>query len=189
MNIPEHIQHLKSLGENTEQRAAEFIIIPAAGVLTANIINRNAQRGENTDGTKRDGYSTKPMYANKEKFITKVFTPQGKNNSSPTFKNGKQRKSMYLDRGYKQLRDIQGRRTDIKNYEYTGDTLNAFGFGQNDKGVAIGFRNEKAAKIRKALEKKNGRAFYPSQNEIDEYSKEVAEQTKKLQINILTGVE
>lgn len=188
ITIQELLTRVKNLADDTKQRAVEFVVIPAASAMTANIINRNTNRGENTDGSKRDGYSKKPIYAGRDKFITKSFSPSGKTGSG-NLSNGKQRKTQYFPGGYEQLRSVQGRRTDIKNYEYTGDTINAFGFGKNEKGVAIGFRNEKAAEIRKGLEERNGRAFPPSAIEIQEYTKEVVEETKKLQINILTGVE
>lgn len=185
--IQDLIERINGMAAKSMEAAEESIIIPAASAMTANIINRNANRGENSDGSKRDGYSTKPIYANRDKFVRKSsFVPQGKTGRG-NFKNGNERKSMELPGGYKQLREIQGRRTDIKNYDYTGDTLNAFGFGKNNLGIAIGFRNERAAIIRKALEEKNGAAFPPSEQEKQEYIQEVTKNTKELQIQIISG--
>lgn len=185
MNLTDHIESIKKLATQTSEQAAEFIIIPAASGMTANIINRNTQRGENTDGSKRGDYSTKPMYANKKQFVKQGFRPQGKN-SAGDFNNGNKRQSMYLPNGYKQLRDIQGRRTDIKNYDYSGDLFSSFGFAKNDKGVAIGFRTEQASKVRKGLEERFGRAFPPSEPEKNDYIKEVTEKTRELQVQIIT---
>lgn len=187
ITLQEYSNALKNLPQKIEQQAIEAAILPNANVMLASIINRNVNEGLNTDGTKRGGYSTKPMYASKSQFITKSFTPQGKGGKRIK-DNGQPYKTMFLPRGYEQLRQIQGREIAFKNYEYTGDTMLAFGLAPAENAVNIGFRTQKASIIRKSLEKRFGVAFKPSQREIDEYKKGVTEDLGQLQKNILLGV-
>lgn len=178
----QYISNLNELPDRMMHQVALDIIIPAGLAMVGNILNRNIREGKNTDGTPRTGYSTRPMYASRKQFIKGgAFKPIGKN-------GGKPRKTMYLPEGYKQLRDIQGRDTSKKNYEYRGDTLNAFGLEQVEDGAVIGFRTEKAAIIRKSLENRFGTAFSPSSEEIQAYMEEVIKATEKLQVKILFNI-
>lgn len=181
MTPQEHIAQLKELPSKVERLAIERIIVPAGNRMLASIINRNANEGKNTDGSKRTGYSTKPAYVGRNKFVVKsAFKPVGK--------TGKKTKTMYVGGGYFQLRQIQGRRTDIKNYEYSGDTIKAFQLKTELNGAVIGFVTQKASDIRKGNDKRNGEAWKPSMKEIEDYKKEVTEQSKELNRNILFNV-
>lgn len=182
MELGQYIDVLNALPEQVALQAAEAVIVPAAGVMVAAIINRNVNEGLNTDGSKRKPYSTRPMYAGASKFVRKSsFAGEGKN-------GGKPRKTKYLANGYKQLREIQGLRTDVKNYEYTGDTLLAFGLEARQNEVVIGFRNQRAATIRRALEKREGVAFAPSASEVQAYSEEVVPRVRDLQSKIILSI-
>lgn len=184
MNIQEYNKVLKNMPGKVQQRVMEGVIIPAANVMLASIINRNVRDGKNTDGSKRPGYSTRPGYYSPKQFVKKsAFKPQGKNGSK------KGAKTMYLPAGYKQLREIQGRKTEVVNAEYTGDTMLAFTLGkENETTAVIGFNREKASRVRKSLEKRYGSMFKPSQQEVANYKKEVTEQSKQLQRNIIFNV-
>lgn len=187
--MQEHIDMIRNMGEKVGQLSVESVVVPAANKMVATIINRNVNEGRNTDGSKRTPYSTTPMYATPQQFIQKgAVKPRGKNGNT-TKKNGQPNKSMYLPEGYKQLRSIQGRRVDVKNYEYTGDLMNDFNLEAqpNQNRVLIGFRSEAQSRKRKSLEAKNGRAFPPSTTEINEYKDEVIEQTKELNIKLITN--
>lgn len=188
MNLQEHINNIKRVVETKTQAAIGSVIIPAGSEMVGNIINRNANRGENTDGSKRSGYSTKPIYAGKKQFIKAGFSPKGKGGEK-MFENGKMHETMYLPKGYQQLRQIQGRRTDIKNYDYSGDTLLAFGLEATNDGANIGFRTKKASDIRRGLEQRNGAAFPPSEGEKEQYKKQVVERLTELQVKALSGIE
>lgn len=185
--IEEHIETIRNMQQKVGQLAVEDVVVPAANKMVASIIQRNANEGRNTDGSKRQGYSNTPMYASQQQFVAKgSFSAQGKTGNK-TKKNGQPNQSMYLPGGYEQLREIQGRRTDIKNYEYTGDLLNDFNLESqpNQNKVLIGFRSEAQSKKRLALETKFGKAFPPSQAEVQEYKDEVVEGTKELNIKLM----
>lgn len=188
MNLQEHINNIRRIVETKTQAAIGSVIIPAGTEMVGNIINRNANRGENTDGSKRSGYSKKPIYAGKKQFVKSGFSPKGKFGDA-NFDNGKPHETMFLPGGYEQLRQIQGRRTDIKNYDYSGDTLLAFGLEATNDGANIGFRTKKSSEIRQGLESRNGAAFPPSEGEKEQYKKQVVERLTELQVNALKGIE
>lgn len=187
MTLEEYIPFINALPAKIENAAIEAVIVPSANVMLGSIINRNVNEGLNTDGSKRGGYSTKPMYASRSQFITKSFSPQGKGGKKVK-DNGQPYKTEYLPQGYQQLRQKQGREIAFKNYEYTGDMFLAFGLAPAENEVQIGFRTEKASIKRKSLEKRFGITFKPSQGEIDRYKTEVTEHLGKLQNDIILGV-
>lgn len=204
MDLQEYADVLNTLPERVEAAALDAIIIPAASRMTANIINRNANKGLNTDGSKRTAYSQRPFFASEEQFIKKsAFKPESKEggqvklfdirtkkarNANVT-KDFRESRTMYLEKGYFQLREIQGRRTDIVNYEYSGDLLKAFQFAKAGEGlVVIGFIDELSKKKREGLEKKRGVAFAPTVDEIREYNEEVQEGFATLNETIISKV-
>jgi hypothetical protein len=184
----------------------EGIAVTAAGELLANIKNRIALDGKNSNGQLIGNYSTKPMYATPEQFDrTSSFKPKGKpvtgrkNLKSTTFNvsNRKKKpvlvnpefrevKSMYLESGYKELRDIQGKPTDKVNLIYRGDLVpNQYQLQSVEKAVLLGFISERSSLIRKGLERKFGaNIFQATHEEMAEYNKnfsaDVAELTKKV---------
>lgn len=89
-------------------------------------------------------------------------------------------KSMYIDDGYKGLRDIQGRRTDVMNLSYSGATLLAYQMTFSGNDILLGMTNTEAAKIRQGQEKKRGKIFYATKNEIEDYNKNVREESEQL---------
>lgn len=105
----------------------EVGVVQAMTELEAEWKDRVFGRGENADGQPIGQYSTKPAYYTRAAFIrTAAFKPQGKNGGGRTFVNGKDRKSMYLPGGYSELRDIQGRTTEVVNLKYGGSLERAF---------------------------------------------------------------
>ncbi len=189
MDLKEYQARLERLTIAAQNKAAESIIVPAAGFLLASIKNRIMIEGKNSAGASIGVYSTKEMYATPEQFIKKqkgIFQPQGKTGKGP-FKNGNIRRSMFLPQGYKQLRAIQGRPVDVMNYNYTGDTMLAYEMEPKADRVLLGLTNERAKRIRQGLEAKRGKAFYATADEMAEYDKEVREQSALMTTKILSG--
>ena len=82
-------------------------------------------------------YGTQAMYASAKQFAKPAaFVPGGKTAkkqvnktntrpvSSTQFKNGRQRKSMYLQNGYQQLKAVQGLEASFVNLVYSSDLRN-----------------------------------------------------------------
>lgn len=156
---------------------SELVIRKPAEVLLASIKNRVKNKGIATDGSSLRRYSTDPIYAGPDKFIKGGFRPQGKRNfegntigdrliptarlkTNSTRKNPvkysrytlvkpnlQTRKTMYLQDGYMELRDIQGLRTDITNMSYSGQMLEDYGMQQISNGYVLGMTTERGKNI------------------------------------------
>lgn len=188
MLLTEYQDNLRKLADVTTQRALDSVVVPAANELLAKIKARISQAGKNSKDQSIGQYSTKPAYFNKEQFIQRSkFRNVGK--------TGKATKStMYIPTGYKGLRDLQGRETSKKNFEYSGETLRAYQMQDTGRDVLLGLVTEKAAKIREGLENgtrrsvAHGKVFYATQKEIDDYNDTVVEESKELTLTILKNV-
>ncbi len=188
MTLTEYNRRLEALSRSASERAAERIIVPAANRLLGNIKNRIQRRGQRSNGATIGKYSAKATYYRKEQFVKKsAFKPRGKKSKTPTFKNGRPRKSMYLEFGYLQLRTIQGRPTTAINLTYTGDLMASYKLYQDTKKVLLGFDHAKQARKRRALEKRFGAVFTATSAERKAYKDEVGEELKKITVEALTG--
>jgi hypothetical protein len=83
--------------------------------------------------------------------------------------NYEERKTMYLQEGYKELRDVQGMRTDVVNLNYSGELLFTYQMQRYGNYVAIGFTTEQSAVKREGLEKKYGYVFFATDEEKRNY--------------------
>ena len=122
-------------------------------------------------------YSEEPMYATQAVFNNKgAFKPRGKNvkGKKAKFKQGgtqkvlgiakapKLRESMYLEHGYKELRQIQGLQTSVVDLEYTGrmhQNTNPLGIETKSEfsmTAVVGATNEEEKKKLKANFKRYG---------------------------------
>lgn len=186
MTPQEYLERLKKLRDQSVEKMVDQVIFPNGNELLANIKNRIVRDKKNSSGGSIGQYSIKPMYATVNQFDKKgAFKPVGK--------RGKTRKSMYLPSGYKQLREIQGKPTDAVNLNYTGSTVLSYQSQLKGKEVLLGLTNEESAKIRQGLEngtrgrKGYGKVFYATQQEMAEYKKNVAEDTKEIILKIFNA--
>lgn len=171
MTIDEYIQKLQNLSSSAINDAREEVYIRGGNFLLANIKNRIQREGKDSTGSVMPGYSTKPSYFNRDQFVRKSsFSPKGKSGEK-TFKTGRERRSMYLENGYKELREIQGRQTQKRDLTYSGDLMLSYVLGTIENGIVLGFNQEKQSKKRKGLEDKNGGGiFYGTSEEIKEFN-------------------
>lgn len=205
MTILEYRNKLAELIAQSKEKAIEEAVVPAANKLLATVKNRIQRQGKKTDGSAIGTYSTEPMYASRDQFDKKsAFKPIGKNEkkrkttqvfdigtqkkrSVPITADFRQRKSMYLEQGYKQLRDIQGKPTDKINFTYSGDLMLAYQQQQKDKSILQGLTSELEALKREGLEGRFGKTLTPMKEEINEYQKDVAKSLQQQQLKILKG--
>lgn len=215
MDLQEYTSKLRGMVENVSKDITERILVLSANELLATIKNRIMREGKDSADRKMKPYSTKPMYASRGEFVRKSsFRPVGKNGFkgerlrrsenyiSVTLKNGKTKqvrekvynvvkstpKTMFLEQGYKELRDIQGMDTNVKNLTYSGDFMNSYVLGVSDNQILLGLNNEEASKIRKGQERKNGgKILHASKKEMAEYRANVVKQYREAFLNSING--
>lgn len=206
MDLHEYSDKLKEIIERSKEKALERIIVPPANKMLATIKNRIQLDGENSEGRRIGNYSTASMYVTQDQFDKRSsFKPIGKNEKKrktvQVFDIGTRkkksvavkedytlRKSMYLQEGYKELRDIQGKPTDKVNATYRGDLILSYQQQQTANAVLQGLTSEQEKLKREGLEKHfGGKIMAPQKEEIDQYKKEVAEIQKTEIIKLFKG--
>jgi len=204
ITLKQYTQRLRKLIEASQTKAINSVMIPSANRLLENVKNRIINQGENTQGGKIGQYSTKPMYASKEQFDKKsAFKPLKKKYVSTDAKAPKtvkgrkvlatvftaEGKTMYLQQGYKELRQIQGKRVDIVNLEYRGDLMRSYQQEVVNTGIIVqGLKHEKEKKKREGLQKRfGGLLLHPQKKEIEGYKEELIKNTRTLHEKIIKG--
>lgn len=124
-------ERLKEVSDSLDRLMPDLI----AQAVMVELMEKHKKRifddGLNSEGASMGKYSTKPAYYTEKQFVRtkdrkgKIFVPTGKQTKDGkkrkgNFKNGNERKSMFIATGYEGLRDIQGRKTDHVNLKYSG---------------------------------------------------------------------
>lgn len=202
MDMKDLAEKYNSLPEELKERAISYIMVPAANELLAEIKNRIVLDGKKTDTNQIGKYSGKAAYFGIEAFDKKgSFKAQSKGNKKTkvfdvSTKKGRQQnitneyrepKTMYLAKGYKQLRNVQGKPTDKINLNYTGSTLFDYQLQAKQNEVLLGFVSERSSQIRKGQERKRGKIFYATEAEMKQYKENVITAANDLTLEIFRG--
>lgn len=112
--------------------------------------------GLDTNGAAIGSYSEKPISVSKKAFVKKSsFTPSSKSG-----------KTMSLKNGYKELKQVQGLKSDKVNLVYTGDLKESVVSQKKGTGYAIGFSDKNNSEKAGQLESNyNKTIFRFSENE------------------------
>lgn len=166
-------QRLKKLIATFQKELAGVAIV-VVKELEADFKRRIFNDGKATNGSKIGSYSTKGIYVNPSKpkkglpkgKLSKL-KPRGKNpKSGQFFKNGKKRKTAYLDDGYKQLRSVFGRQNQKIDLSLTGTLRLNIKALQRGSGAALAFTDLRGQLISAGQEhRKKKRIFRVSQAE------------------------
>ena len=129
-------QYIAIIDSKLNELSKPDLIIGAATETHLMQMSRIFDTGEKASG-RIGAYATAPMYADAKQFSKPgAFLPSGKplqrvytkKTKAPAnigqFKNGKPRKSMYLQNGYRQLKSVQGLESGFVNLSYTADLRN-----------------------------------------------------------------
>lgn len=117
----------------------------SSGDISALIENRVVQTGKTATGGKFSNYSITETYINTSKpGIPRKVAPVGKTGETK-FKNGEPHKTTYFKNGYKGFRSSQGRVSNFKNFELTGEMWRGFGV-ENLQKTATGAKAELGGK-------------------------------------------
>jgi len=108
-------------------------------------------------------------------------------NFSVVKSNNKPRKTMYLPQGYKELRDIQGLRTDIVDLTYRGDLKKDWAIAKDAQAFLLGFKTKQQSDKRFAVERQYGPVFYPTEQEKNKYLQAASFNLNRLTAGTLQG--
>jgi hypothetical protein len=108
MTLEDYTKRMDGVVKDLQAGAHAAVMVRMAITAATLCKTRVQETGTDANGKKYDGYSTKRMYASKDKFVKKA-----------AFKTVNGHKTMRLDGGYKEFREIQTRRTDITNFSFT----------------------------------------------------------------------
>ena len=174
-------------------RKSQRDVLGELNKLNGRIKRRVFLEGKNSSGSGIGTYSTKPYYASlnatRKRYGGRVkasgLKARGKNSAAQKFKNGKPRKSRYLQDGYKEFRQQVGRGKNGGkiNLDLTGQLRDSIITGTANKRLVIGVKDARNTKLRKVLELKYGQVFQPTNTEKNAFEDNV---TKAIQKNIET---
>ncbi len=147
---------------------------------TAAELERKVRKRIFTDGLDANGntigqsYSTRPSVVKKDVFVKQA-----------AFKG---KKTMKLEYGYKELREIQGLETDKVNLDYSGDLKKSLRVERSEKGVVIGVTEKhNLEKVQKLEKKYQTKIFAFTQKEIQDHHNNVVKKLKKAQRDYFHG--
>lgn len=99
-----------------------------------------------------------------------------------------ERKTMYIEEGYKGLRDIQSLQTGHIDLKYRGDLINNYQQQVLAQSVVQGFSLDKESKKRLSIEGRFGAVFSPTQAERQETINRINFGIRRLTQNTIQGV-
>jgi|GEM_PF-5687542 len=193
MTLEELAPKLQEIRDKLVNEARERVMIAAATAMKAEMQDRIFNRGEDVNGGKIGNYSQKAAYFTKEQFVRKsAFKAQGQNGfkgervvydkKAKTAKVVKKPpQSMFLKEGYKEFRDIQGRKTDTKNYKLTGSLEKSIQVVKKDKEILIAITDADESKKRHWLEKQdNKEVFKGSKSDLKVFRQAVSDEIEHI---------
>lgn len=153
-DLPARLEEIKN---KVIEQGKTRVVAAGATAMKAEMVDRIFNRGEDANGSKIGDYSTKEAYYSKEDFVRKsAFKAGGKGGKSKT----KTPKSMYLKDGYKEFRDIQGRKTDTMNFKLTGSLEKSINVVKDNEDIVIAITDDHESKKRQGLEKHVGKKVF-----------------------------
>jgi hypothetical protein len=151
------------------------ILDETAAELQSKVRKRIFTKGLDANGnTISQSYSTKPTVVKKDVFIR-----------PSAFKGNK---TMRLEHGYKELRDIQGLQTKTVNLDYSGALKNSLIVERDQQSVIIGVNDrDNLDKVQKLEKKYQTKIFSFSEKEIQDFIKTVRKKLRKAQREYFYG--
>jgi hypothetical protein len=141
-NILHRLNALKTIVGLDE--TARRVSTAAALTMLAKLKQRVFRLGLDSSDNPIGSYSTGPFYQNPTKLVgvpAGGVKPQGKNGLS-IFKNGKPKKTRYLNQGYKELRELVGRQSDYVDLNFSGSLQLSMQVGFRGNVAVFGFTNQ-----------------------------------------------
>ena len=142
------------------------ITVSIGQALVASNIERIHEKGKAVDNTPIGQYSTKDILVGKKSFAKKsawdsLYNSNKKTNNWRTIKkNDKNYRLILLNGGYKKLRELQGKKTNVVNLNYTSKLQSELNLVVVNNKADIGFTTSYGGTISEALEDKYGKKIW-----------------------------
>lgn len=123
---------------------AKRVSTAAALTMLAKMKQRIFRLGLDSNNSPIGSYSTNSYYQNPTKLVgvpTGGVTPQGKNGLG-VFKNGKPKKTRYLQNGYAELRELVGRQAEYVDLNFSGSLQLSMQVGVRGNVAVFGFTTQ-----------------------------------------------
>lgn len=170
-------ERLNEIAKKLDEAVPEVALVQSFTELQADFLQRVFVDGDNSSGSKIGDYSTKPEYFTKSQFVkTAAFKAIGKNGETKFKTVTRPRKSMYLNSGYKEFRDIQGRPTNTVNLDLSGSLKRAYRVFKFGDSVLFGQNDTEEHKKIEGLTERFGEWQSLTQEEIDRLKASIPEQ-------------
>lgn len=171
MDIQDYLNKIKSLRSEIPNRLQEQVYSEISESITKSLKYRIFTKGLDSNETEIGEYSQKSISATQDKFVKKsAFVP--------TSKSGK---TMQLKGGYKELKQVQGLKSENVNLVYSGDLRKSVQSNTMQNGFEIGFTSVDEAEKAKKIEDKYGKTIFRlSENEILKLNKSVLAEINKI---------
>lgn len=177
MNLRDYIGKLQKLRiELTNAPALQTRVTLVAALAVLGVFKRRIfVAGKDAQGAQIGAYSTEPLYINPNATSLRGvgksgLKPSGKDGADK-FKNGKKKKTAYLDKGYKELRDRTGRQSGFVDLNLSGASEQTVQVGRSGNRIALGFTNKAREKILKGNETRfKKRIFVLSKEDRDAFA-------------------
>lgn len=158
--MTELIFKLQQFNKAFETKIKQRLLIVSNEALRGSMLKRIFEEGLDSNDTRIGNYSTKPMYASRDAFVKKsAFKGKGKVRAKT--------KTMYLDGGYSQFRQVQGRDTSKVNLDLTGDLRSSIQTVKNGNIIEIGITSDFASKKGRGNERRfNKEILKPSTSDL-----------------------
>ncbi|WP_312208277.1 hypothetical protein [Empedobacter sp.] len=155
MEIQDYINRIQYLKDSLPEQLNENVYPEIAESITTSYRNRIFTKGLDSNENEIGEYSTKTINVTEQQFIKKsAFVPTSKKGKSMTLKNG-----------YKELKQVQGLKSDSVNLLYSGELKNSIKYKNLKNGFIIGFNSTENAEKSEKLENKYGKIIFQFSNE------------------------
>lgn len=144
------------------------ITVAVGQSLLASNIERIHEKGKAVDNTPIGQYSTKDMLVGKKSFVKKASwdsvyksnKDKKPSNWRTIKKNGKNYRLVVLPGGYKALRQLQGKKTNVVNLNYSSKLQSELNLVAVNNKAEIGFISSYGGTISEAMEDKYGKKIW-----------------------------
>jgi len=127
---------LQDMAKSLDNLMPDIIAQQVMIELMADHKDRIFGKGINSDGQPIGEYSKKPGYFSKDQFIRQAaFKPLGKPNKD---RQRRTNTTMFIQGGYSEFRDIQGRQTEHINLKFSGSLERNINVGKTGNAVMYG---------------------------------------------------